>query len=328
MSFIEKELEDVRKKCTQEIEGSEVISCFKASVRVNIRKTPYKQLVVCLQFSDQYPETPILVELKSKTLAEKLLDGITKICEEKLKEQKGKPQILFVLKFIRQFLDENPFSVCSEELAYIKKHIVRDKDKISIKSKSGVIFITVNQDEYYMKLKLTIPNLYPAECVILECQGHNYPDMFQKMVIAQAIEIARQAVEPPLKKKPKDPPFEPSPSLQKVVDFLIKDGLRRLPTDPCQVCKERAFPKDPKCVVNNPEHGRHVEWVYCGHIFHNGCLDEYMKTPPFTGGKKCPGCKQRIYHEKWNISPALAEARWAHHQARERELDEVTDFLK
>ena len=45
------------------------------------------------------------------------------------------------------------------------------------------------------------------------------------------------------------------------------------------------------------------------------------------GGKKCPGCKLRIYHEKWKVTPELAEARWAHKQAKDRELGEVVDFL-
>lgn len=47
-----------------------------------------------------------------------------------------------------------------------------------------------------------------------------------------------------------------------------------------------------------------------------------------TGGKNCPTCGQRIYHEKWGVSDKLAEDRWAHQQARARELAEVEDFLK
>ena len=45
------------------------------------------------------------------------------------------------------------------------------------------------------------------------------------------------------------------------------------------------------------------------------------------GGKKCIKCGLRIYHDKWNISPQLAEERWAHKEARKREIDEVADFL-
>lgn len=51
-----------------------------------------------------------------------------------------------------------------------------------------------------------------------------------------------------------------------------------------------------------------------------------MKTPPF-GNKKCKACGARIYHFKWSLSDQLAEERWAHEQARERELQEVTEFF-
>lgn len=47
----------------------------------------------------------------------------------------------------------------------------------------------------------------------------------------------------------------------------------------------------------------------------------------YLGGKKCPKCKQRIFHDKWNIQPKLAEDRWAHQEARKREIAEVADFL-
>ena len=47
----------------------------------------------------------------------------------------------------------------------------------------------------------------------------------------------------------------------------------------------------------------------------------------FPGGKKCKACSQRIFHEKWKVTPELAEARWAHEQAKNRELGEVVDFL-
>ena len=47
----------------------------------------------------------------------------------------------------------------------------------------------------------------------------------------------------------------------------------------------------------------------------------------YVGGKKCPKCKQRIFHDKWNVPPKLAEDRWAHQEARKREIAEVADFL-
>ena len=47
----------------------------------------------------------------------------------------------------------------------------------------------------------------------------------------------------------------------------------------------------------------------------------------FLGGKKCVSCGQRIFHEKWKIPPKLAEERWAHQEARKREIAEVAEFL-
>jgi len=53
-----------------------------------------------------------------------------------------------------------------------------------------------------------------------------------------------------------------------------------------------------------------------------------MKTPPFQNGKHCPECGVRIYHEKWRVTPQLAEARWASEQAKLRELGDVVEFIK
>lgn len=47
----------------------------------------------------------------------------------------------------------------------------------------------------------------------------------------------------------------------------------------------------------------------------------------FAGGKKCPSCGERVFHEKYKVPPELEEARWAHKQAKQRELDEVADFF-
>lgn len=64
-------------------------------------------------------------------------------------------------------------------------------------------------------------------------------------MLSQAKEIARQCVEPPLKKKKQnEPPFKPGPSLQKSLAFLI-DCVKRLPSENCQFCKLECFPSDP-----------------------------------------------------------------------------------
>ena len=56
-------------------------------------------------------------------------------------------QIVPVINFIKKFLDENPFCVCSEELSHIKKRILNmERDEFKMKTKSGIISVNINQD--------------------------------------------------------------------------------------------------------------------------------------------------------------------------------------
>lgn len=50
-----------------------------------------------MQFPANYPQEPIVIELKSKTLTEKVCDKITKICEEEAKKWLGQKQASLLL---------------------------------------------------------------------------------------------------------------------------------------------------------------------------------------------------------------------------------------
>ena len=58
------------------------------------RYTEYKQITVNIQFTDDYPVTPLTVELKSKTIPERLLRGLENVCAKELKNHLNKPQVL------------------------------------------------------------------------------------------------------------------------------------------------------------------------------------------------------------------------------------------
>jgi len=198
----------------------------------------------------------------------------------------------------------------------------------------------------------------------LEVKGSNFSQELLQVFRGHSAEMSRQCVEPPLRKKPSDPPFSPKPSLQLIANYLVVECVRRYPLEKCSLCSETALPEDPKDLITDNSHPKYICRVYCGHLYHQNCLDTYMKTPPFagecgcdevgsastfglllfmqdssgihdgytrplasTGGKKCLVCKQRIFHEKWNVPPKLAEERWAHQEARRREIAEVADFL-
>ncbi|EFN61513.1 hypothetical protein EAG_11749 [Camponotus floridanus] len=324
MGFIDDELREVSQLCHNVVDGSRLVSCVRSMVRVEITKTSFKQLVVCIQFREDYPASPLFIELKSKTLSTKLLDGLTEVCEKECKRLLNKAQVLLILKFIRNFIEENPLICCYDEISTLKK-LLGDKDELKLKQKNSYIYLTLYQGLYHFKTKLEIPNNYPIDCVIFSDVDTNFPPLFKRYLVGQGRELARQCVEEPLKKQAQKL-FTPSPSLNITASFLIKT-VKALPQESCQHCKIICLPANPEEVVTDESADFHAERLYCGHLFHLKCLVKYMKTPPFHGGKKCPSCGQRVYHDKWGLSDKLAEARWAHQQARARELAEVEDFF-
>ena len=349
--IIEDELAELKKCCENVVNDSVLVACVRAMIRVEISKSDFKTVAVCLNMPQNYPDHHILVEIKSRNLSRKLLDGLEKVSEAEAKKYVGKPHVLFILKFISQFLDDNPLVSCAEEISKIKQ-LLGANDKLKLSQKTSSIHLRVNQNEYYFKTCLKIPNNYPKERVTLTAIESNFPRVFKVWFAEQAKEMARRCVEAPLKPKPNQPPFEAKPSLEPAVAFIIKH-VQRYPQENCCKCQKRAFPEDPAQAVHNEKAAAHVERVYCSHVYHHDCLILYMKTPPFegnyiiklkndqkekakkqlnkipniSGGKKCLACDLKIYHEKWKVTPQLAEARWAHEQARERELGEVVEFF-
>ncbi|XP_069102290.1 uncharacterized protein [Argopecten irradians] len=321
---IQSELAQVKQKAPL-IEGVTLVTCVELSVRLSIKVTGQKHVTLIVMFPPKYPHEPLIMELKSKTLSEKLLDGLLKVCDEQAKKWLGQRQILLLTNFVLNFLHENPLCVCSDEIQTVKKNLLTSDDSLKLKQKTAEIGLKIKQDKYFMNIRIGVPEGYPAKQVTVEVDEHNYPELLKTNFAGQAIEIARRCVQPPLKKKPKDPPFQIKASLLPVCTFLV-ESLKKYPRMLCPLCKEQALPTNPDEKLSDPR--KKVERVYCGHLFHFGCLKRYLRTPPFADGKMCPDCGKQIFHEKWKLSPQLAEARWAHKQARERELAEVMDFLE
>ncbi|KAG7206099.1 hypothetical protein KM043_003493 [Ampulex compressa] len=325
MGFIDDELQEVSALCQNVVDGGRLVSCVRTMVRVEITKTTFKKIVVCIQFPKDYPRAPLLIELKSKTLSTKLLDGLTEVCEKECKALLGKAQVLPILKFIRNFVEENPLICCYDEISTLKKFL-SEKDELKLRQKHSAISLKVHQGLYYFRIKLEVPDDYPYSHVNLTDADTNFPPLFTRYLLGQGKELGRRCVEPPLRKQPQQTPFVPSPSLNIIASFLIR-SVKTLPQEHCQLCRDVCLPSKPEKAIIDENADLHVERLYCGHLFHLQCLVTFMKTPPFHGGKKCPSCGQRVYHDKWGLSEKLAEDRWAHQQARARELSEVEDFF-
>lgn len=335
MSLIQHELNEVRKLCENCIGNSKLIVCMENMVRVEINNTELRKLIVCFQFPTDYPTTPILFELKSKTFSDKFLKKLSSILEVEAKKILGKPQILPLLKFLHFFLEENTLSICYDEISNIKL-LLSDKDEIKVKQKLSSLSLKVTEGLYFIKVKFSIPIDYPNKAVSIQDCLSNFPPLLLRFVVGQSNELARQCIEPPAARLVKssnksvrvvknNQPFTPTPSLEKVASFIIRT-VKSIPDQKCQGCSNDCLPINPEEAEKDESADKHIERLYCGHLLHLRCLINYLKTPPFKG-KSCQICNEKIYHDKWKISERLAEDRWAHQQARERELKEVSEFF-
>lgn len=164
MGFIEDELSEVKKLCEHLVPGSKLVSCVKSMVRTEIKRTDFKKIIVCIQFPDNYPHIPLLLEIKSKTLSEKLLQGLTNVCEQEIKKSIGKPQVLNAIKFLRNFIDENPLSCCYDEISTLKSRL-SEKDEFKLKQKSSSIYLKITNGGYCLESKIIVPDNYPVNSI-------------------------------------------------------------------------------------------------------------------------------------------------------------------
>lgn len=165
MGLIEDELEEVKKLCEHLIKESKIVSCVKTMVRIEIKFTEFKKIIICIQFPENYPKSTLLIELKSKTLSDKLLDGLTNICEKETKKLLGKPQIMKILHFIKNFLQENPLCCCYDEINSLKQLLNLNQDECKLKQKQSSILLKINNGNYYLNTRMVIPDSYPLLCV-------------------------------------------------------------------------------------------------------------------------------------------------------------------
>lgn len=315
-----------------------------------------------MRFPKDYPSHSLLIELKSKSLSDKILENITKTCEDHCnKNLLDKPQILPLLKFLSKTLNENPLCICYDEVFALKQFTIGTDTEVKVKQKKSSVGLNARAENYFFKLDAYIPPDYPYSRPEWTTFESNFPDMLTRYLNGQAKEIVRRCVEPPLRQIKEASSFTVQPSLEKAFGFLIR-ATHDFHAELCPVCHNKCLPKDPKDVLSDDNHELYVERAFCGHIYHSGCLQKYFCEPPFpTGGKLCLadkkharpdgiafkknntkksfqdsnatrkdtiGCGQRLMHDKWALDPKKAEQRWAHKKARHRELEEVEDFFK
>lgn len=331
MTLVNEEVKFIENNLCNKVEGVEILGCHARLITFTMTKTEYRKLTVSIQFPEKYPDKALFVELKSKFIPHEVLQSVTKICDQQLQNYLGTKQVLVLAIFLKKFLDESPLLPCKDELMKAKTEFLKEGlDTMKLKQKQGVITIEAKHEtDYAYKFKICVPDEYPKDCVTIQGESNNFPASLAYYFVCQAREIARQSVQKPLDKKKRNLPFQPKPHVYKIIKFLVADCVKTYPTSTCPLCKKNCLPSNPKDIIKEAKHKDYVERIYCGHLYHHGCLGEYMRKPPFPpGGKTCLICNVRVSHDKFNLSPRIAEQRWAHKEARNRELAEVTDFFK
>ncbi|EDW29187.1 GL18546 [Drosophila persimilis] len=382
MDFIEQEVSDFRSSCEKKVPHSRIIICSSSLIRVDIYpERPNRLMTVCLRFPEDYPKsTPILVELKSRAYSERLLTELTRLIDDHARDYLGKPHALLVVSFAQQYLSDNPLCVCLDEIKQlrvdIKTRVVcpeladgespHVESQLKLRQKNNSVELIARGGKYTYRVTAVVPDSYPVQCVELKGQESNLPAVLVRYLNGQSREIARQCVEPPHRlSKDELANFRPAKSMYRSLKFCL-EATRDFHVERCPICDSTVLPNNPADVELEENADSYIERVYCGHVFHQGCLKQYLAEPPFPrGGKLCPAkrrhprsdaqtymgsragsvqgvaasaasskhldnavCGIKLAHDRWVVSVKTAEARWAQKQARQRELEEVVDFLQ
>lgn len=72
-------------------------------------------------------------------------------------------KVLHVLRFVRNFIDENPLCCCSEEISNIRKKLIEGSDELKLRQKTSSVILKVTQGQYYLKYNLIVPENYPDQ---------------------------------------------------------------------------------------------------------------------------------------------------------------------
>lgn len=108
-----------------------------------------------------------------------------------------------LLRYVRAFIDDNPLCVCSEEIHEIKKTLWSPNYICKLKQKASQITLLLEEENYNIECRITVGDNYPEDNLKVEIVKHNYPQLLVRYIAAQAQDIARKCIMPPLKPNPK-----------------------------------------------------------------------------------------------------------------------------
>ena len=160
-----------------------------------------------------YPNSSIVLKLKSKSMPHKLVETLLKKAENMIKKlattpvdgYQGTPQTLPVFEFLESIMENNNLIPAWNELSQIRSLLRQQPkkeeakgdyqgpyDELKLYEKAGKIRIKLKEGEFFLDFELTVPEEYPAAQPQLTIMGHNYEQGFATVFEALAEQILRR----------------------------------------------------------------------------------------------------------------------------------------
>ena len=124
--------------------------------------------MVCIFPADEdglnYPNSSMVVKLKSKYMPHALVESLQKKCEAMVKKlviEDKKPQLMPIFEFVNKILESNNLIPAWSELPEIKKLLNKDIDEIKLFEKQGKMKFKIKEKEQFLEFELLVPEEYP-----------------------------------------------------------------------------------------------------------------------------------------------------------------------
>ena len=174
---------------------SAIITLSDVYVCVVVMRTPYARVQLRVQYVEEYPVKPPIVELTNSTLPLALLRNKEKESVEKAVALKGKAGFAAVYEHIYNFIHTNMFIPAWKEMKQVATMFAdATKGKVSADDKEGALKIRMTHGQYTLLVKITVPLRYPETGAKVEFNHSNFTEDIQYMFKAQAEEIVRFVV--------------------------------------------------------------------------------------------------------------------------------------
>jgi len=157
-------------------------------------RTAYTRVQVRVIYKDGYPNKTPIVELTSKVLPVPLLKNKEKECEALAGKHRGEPQLEHIFNFMYDFIQDNMFLPCWKEVKKVAAMCEGTDHKLGCDDKKGVLQLRLRNGLYRQSIDITVPPMYPEECVVVDFPAGNLPSSIMHVFKSHAEDIARRCM--------------------------------------------------------------------------------------------------------------------------------------